>query len=643
MLYINFEFKRPKECENNISSFHNTLCIYNDKNKITGAMHYLIGLFFQYYKKYPNRISITYDMYEIFKIHEMTVIEKPNILRSIKINDVILDVNSIKDSGNDIILSYEEDPHQINEILVNIKDSNYITYIKPQITENNCTNIIKEVLDDASNKYYKLHGYLPDGIYMSEKIYNMLKKAKQIKYDKLHNFGSFHGYYIYMLSRTTSAENIIDLLSFYNKKPKYSNTYKREFKNIHIEFRHNNKLVDYETLYTHPADMLDKQLNNIIESYVKETNNEKPNSIMISEDLYRHFEKRNKITKTSGCVEKLFNKYDIIRGLCSKKNPYTIILSYEAPMSGYSLKYDNIENYKNKETLNYIKSKSNEYTSDNSPKPAQSPKITINDVVNLQPNPDILIPILKSNILNLDLRNIKTLTLAGSYYHPIKWLCENFNLTLNVISFNDTYNFINGKLISATHNHNNTFENVYYTYNENNTLAQIRTESFKKIGNVKQYLFDDFINYHYDINNRLFQITKNNIPSFYLSYENFYNTLITKKTSAQDKLISTTFLDEENNNIMVYDNNIKNYSFFYSNFNKLKMLLISNSKNNDIIRSYKYSYNPNNILSSISCYDIINNSISEINFLSDFGIIHSCSFSDYTTNNQNSFIINSFN
>lgn len=184
---------------------------------------------------------------------------------------------------------------------------------------------------------------------------------------------------------------------------------------------------------------------------------------------------------------------------------------------------------------------------------------------------------------------------------------------------------------------------MYYTYNENNTLAQIRTESFKKIGNVKQYLFDDFINYHYDINNRLFQITKNNIPSFYLSYENFYNTLITKKTSAQDKLISTTFLDEENNNIMVYDNNIKNYSFFYSNFNKLKMLLISNSKNNDIIRSYKYSYNPNNILSSISCYDIINNSISEINFLSDFGIIHSCSFSDYTTNNQNSFIINSFN
>jgi hypothetical protein len=311
-----------------------------------------------------------------------------------------------------------------------------------------------------------------------------------------------------MLSRTTSAENIIDLLSFYNKKPKYSNTYKREFKHIHIEFRHNNKLVDYETLYTHPADMLDKQLDNIIESYVKKTNNTKPNSISISSDLYKHFEKRNKITKTNRCVEKLFNKYNIISILDSNKKPYTIELSYlenninepkivisSTPYGKHNDFYDafiyatktkdnSIKiNTKDESELTQLNNSWRTYLNNHAnlvnlsqgkypAKPTPLPKITINDVVNLQPNPDILIPILKSNILNLDLRNIKTLTLAGSYYHSIKWLCEKFNLTLNVISFNDTYNFINGKLISATHNHNNTFENVYYTYNENNTHFQ---------------------------------------------------------------------------------------------------------------------------------------------------------------------------
>lgn len=599
-MYFNFEFKRP----DGELYFKEQLYSRTNKDSITSLISYVMFYFDAFYYKYPNTIKLSRNVYEILSKNNMITFNS-NKTQTLKMNiDLIIEEQLIEDIDNKIIFSYKEEK-------------------KPE------------------------------------------------------------------------------------PKPEYSNTYKREFKNVHIQFKYIDKLFEYRTIHTHPADMLDNQLVDIIDTFLNEKPYyKKPNSISISSDLYTHFERRNKITKV-GVIEKLFNKYNIISKLDSKKHPYTIMLSYQEQLkASYSIEdsyYNSINNtnkpsvfdslkkkinqpktfkelvdyiihteyFKNiknelekedpyfkifgiteKEVYDLLMSKLKELKSDKlikeldleiSKEEPTKPQITINDVINLQPNPDILIPILKSNILNLDLLNIKSLNLSGKYIHAIKWLCSNFKLTLNVISFNDTYNFINGKLISATHNHNNTFENVYYTYNENNTLSQIRTESFKKIGNVKQYLCDDYVNYHYDINNRLFQITKNNIPSFYFSYKKFYNTLISKKTSAQDKLISTTFLDENTNNIMVYDNNIKNYSFFYSNSNKLKMLLISNSKNNDIIRSYKYSYNPNNILSSISCYDIINNSISEINFLSDSGIIHSCSFSDYTTNNQNSFIINSFN
>lgn len=55
---INFEFKRPKECENNISSFHDSMYLYNEKTKISGAMHFLLGCIFNIIKNIQTKSQL---------------------------------------------------------------------------------------------------------------------------------------------------------------------------------------------------------------------------------------------------------------------------------------------------------------------------------------------------------------------------------------------------------------------------------------------------------------------------------------------------------------------------------------------------------------------------------------------------------